>query len=202
MANPQAEPSMDEILASIRRIIAEEDEPQGASQPVRQQLEAGDLAGETAAPEETAEVEAPQTDEDFDTVFDQMEAEGQDEVESVIEAVEIVTQEVEQEIEEPEVVELSRPVDTLEADVRSAFGNIGRQEGRNTMLNDTTVAATSTAFEALQENIRITDTNGKTLEDVVERMLQPLLKQWLDQNLTRIVEEKVEEEVRRIARRR
>lgn len=35
MANPQAEPSMDDILASIRRIIAEEDEPAPKAKSVR-----------------------------------------------------------------------------------------------------------------------------------------------------------------------
>jgi cell pole-organizing protein PopZ len=42
--------------------------------------------------------------------------------------------------------------------------------------------------------------DARTLEDVVRELLRPLLKEWLDQNLPRIVETKVEEEVQRIAR--
>ncbi len=43
---------------------------------------------------------------------------------------------------------------------------------------------------------------GLTLDDVVRQMLRPLLKAWLDEHLPTIVEEKVQAEVERIARRR
>jgi cell pole-organizing protein PopZ len=43
---------------------------------------------------------------------------------------------------------------------------------------------------------------GRTLEDVVRELLRPLLKEWLDENLPAIVEEKVQAEVERISRRR
>ena len=42
--------------------------------------------------------------------------------------------------------------------------------------------------------------NGRTLEDVVRELLRPLLKDWLDANLPRIVEEKVEAEILRMSR--
>lgn len=57
------------------------------------------------------------------------------------------------------------------------------------------------AFGALQQNMRLSTSSGRTIEDVIEAMLAPMLKEWLEANLPRIVEEKVEEEVRRIARR-
>ena len=44
--------------------------------------------------------------------------------------------------------------------------------------------------------------NGRTLEDVCRELLQPMIKQWLDENLPAIVQERVDEEVERIARRR
>ncbi|HEY5071294.1 MAG TPA: DUF2497 domain-containing protein [Caulobacteraceae bacterium] len=43
--------------------------------------------------------------------------------------------------------------------------------------------------------------DGRTLEDVAREVLRPLLKDWLDQNLPRIVQARVDEEVERIARR-
>ena len=55
------------------------------------------------------------------------------------------------------------------------------------------------AFEALSSAL-LMPKDGRTLEDVVRELLRPLLKEWLDQNLPRIVEAKVEEEVHRIAR--
>ncbi|HEV2365938.1 MAG TPA: DUF2497 domain-containing protein [Caulobacteraceae bacterium] len=41
---------------------------------------------------------------------------------------------------------------------------------------------------------------GRTLEDVTRELLRPLLKEWLDQNLAAIVQQRVDEEVERIAR--
>ena len=39
-----------------------------------------------------------------------------------------------------------------------------------------------------------------TIEGLVREMLKPMMKDWLDANLAKIVEEKVEAEVQRIAR--
>ena len=43
--------------------------------------------------------------------------------------------------------------------------------------------------------------DGKTIEDLVKEMLEPLLRQWLDANLPGIVERLVQEEIERVARR-
>ena len=45
-----------------------------------------------------------------------------------------------------------------------------------------------------------TAVKGETSFDAFEKLIKPLLKSWLDENLPRIVEAKVEEEVHRIAR--
>ncbi|PKP83360.1 MAG: DUF2497 domain-containing protein [Alphaproteobacteria bacterium HGW-Alphaproteobacteria-18] len=42
--------------------------------------------------------------------------------------------------------------------------------------------------------------SDNTLEGLVRELLKPMVKEWLDANLARIVEEKVEAEVQRIAR--
>jgi hypothetical protein len=42
---------------------------------------------------------------------------------------------------------------------------------------------------------------GRTFEDLVKEMLRPMLKEWLDKNLTSIVERFVEREIVRLARR-
>jgi cell pole-organizing protein PopZ len=42
--------------------------------------------------------------------------------------------------------------------------------------------------------------DGRTLEDVTRELLRPLLKQWLDDHLPRIVQETVQAEVERISR--
>ena len=43
--------------------------------------------------------------------------------------------------------------------------------------------------------------NGKTVEDLVKEMLRPMLKEWLDRNLPPIVERYVEREIVRLTRR-
>lgn len=58
--------------------------------------------------------------------------------------------------------------------------------------------AISGAFGALAHTILAQ--NARTLEDVVTEMLQPMLKQWLDDNLPGIVERKVQEEIERVSR--
>ena len=70
------------------------------------------------------------------------------------------------------------------------------------IIDDTTAAAASSAFRSLSATVRVNDAPGRTLEDIVVEMLRPMIKDWLDQNLAGIVEEKVEEEVQRVARRR
>ena len=43
---------------------------------------------------------------------------------------------------------------------------------------------------------------SRTLEDLAREMLEPMLRQWLDENLPRIVESAVRDEVERISRSR
>jgi cell pole-organizing protein PopZ len=44
--------------------------------------------------------------------------------------------------------------------------------------------------------------SDQTLEAVVKELLRPLLKDWLDEHLPAIVEERVQAEVERVSRRR
>jgi cell pole-organizing protein PopZ len=41
-----------------------------------------------------------------------------------------------------------------------------------------------------------------SLEDVVRETLRPMLKSWLDENLTRVVERMVQAEIERVTRER
>jgi cell pole-organizing protein PopZ len=42
--------------------------------------------------------------------------------------------------------------------------------------------------------------NARTLEDLVQDMLRPMLKDWLDENLPTMVERLVRAEIERVAR--
>nr|WP_308238027.1 DUF2497 domain-containing protein [Phenylobacterium sp. J426] len=67
------------------------------------------------------------------------------------------------------------------------------------MVSERAATAAASAFGQLSAAIAM-PREGRTLEDVVRELLTPLLQQWLDENLPRIVQEAVEAEVSRIAR--
>lgn len=183
MDNAQSEPSMEEILASIRRIISEDEDDARPAQPAAQ---AGAKAEPAAKPVETRRAEpapAPKPSAAAQTP------------------------------------ERSAPVDTpaqpkaaptpipLEAEnvemIRKNVAEAMEQEMGEPILDEPTATAASEAFHNLSETVRVSSREGgQTLEDIVTVMLQPMIKEWLNQNLPAIVEEKVEEEVQRVARRR
>lgn len=69
----------------------------------------------------------------------------------------------------------------------------------STVLTEETTA--DAAAGALGKLISKMDIGGEnTLEGMVRELLKPMMKEWLDDNLPTIVEEKVEAEVQRIAR--
>ncbi|WP_233245092.1 DUF2497 domain-containing protein, partial [Caulobacter sp. HMWF009] len=74
-----------------------------------------------------------------------------------------------------------------------------RDEVAETLVGDHAAGLAASAFGSLAAAVQM-PRDGRTLEDVVRELLRPLLKQWLDEHLPRIVEAKVEEEVHRIAR--
>lgn len=61
-------------------------------------------------------------------------------------------------------------------------------------------AAVASAFNHLASTIF--SNNSRSIEQVAEDMLQPMLKDWLDANLPPLVERLVREEIERVSRRR
>jgi cell pole-organizing protein PopZ len=66
------------------------------------------------------------------------------------------------------------------------------------LISNATVAAVNTAFNTLAHTVL--GQNARTLEDLVKEMLRPLLKSWLDDNLPGIVERIVRSEIERVSR--
>ena len=183
------EPTMEEILASIRRIISEDDAP--AEEP----------KAEEAEPEPAPAAEAPA-----------FEPEPEPEPEPAPEPT------FRAEPEEEEVLELTDRVDQVgDLDVYSPTTAPAAAEPESAayapepapsydapadedgLLSQTAATAAASAFGQLSAAIGMPHSD-RTLEDVVRELLRPLLKQWLDDNLPRIVEASVREEVERIAR--
>ena len=66
------------------------------------------------------------------------------------------------------------------------------------LMSASTSAAVDSAFNTLAHTVLVQ--NARTLEDLVREMLQPLLKSWLDDNLPRLVERLVRAEIERVSR--
>ena len=66
------------------------------------------------------------------------------------------------------------------------------------LLSGETSAAVEAAFKTLAQSVLVS--NARTLEDLVREMLRPMLKTWLDENLPRLVERLVRAEIERVSR--
>jgi cell pole-organizing protein PopZ len=148
MGDVSNEPSMEDILSSIKRIIAEEGESA--------------VTARTRRPARAAQP-APVVDED-------------------------------------EILELSEPVPAesrlpAEPEAEPEVADIPAEP----ILSATTAQATRGPLEALSRMIVKPDVAGSdTLEGMVREMLRPMLREWLDANLPRMVEEMVQREIARI----
>ncbi len=219
----QDEPSMEEILASIRRIISEDDPEEGQDE--------SEEAAEAAAPEEAAEEESADDDEDELELTQKVNPDGSELGEETAEAEEELpeplpildddfsTPEAEPEPEpepeaepepEPEVEEIAsepdpepeeEPLDvSLEPD--EDLPALGDDES---LISEPTQVAASTALSEIakaaltQKALMVGD--GRTIEDLVREALRPELKLWLDANLATMVERIVREEIKKMVRR-
>jgi len=67
-----------------------------------------------------------------------------------------------------------------------------------TLMSSATAAAVDSAFNTLATTVL--GQNARTLEDLVKEMLRPMLKSWLDDNLPSMVERIVRAEIERVSR--
>jgi cell pole-organizing protein PopZ len=66
------------------------------------------------------------------------------------------------------------------------------------LLSVATASAVDSAFNSLAHTVL--GNNARTLEDLVKEMLRPMLKSWLDDNLPGLVERIVRAEIERVSR--
>src|SRR5262245_7157270 len=203
------EPSMEEILASIRRIIADDK----TAKPAPGAPEAGAAAAPVAPPSAAAEVDAatrepaPMSQADIDAVLAGFEAPTQgaaqasaapaeqrgdmlEPIEALQAAASPAFRAVEPELEPPPV----RPPLREPAGPHSPLRHIEERP----LLSNRATAAVTAAFGTLAHTV-LTQ-NARTLDDLVQEMLRPMLKSWLDDNLPAIVERLVRAEIERVSR--
>lgn len=188
---------MDEILASIRRIIAD-DQGEPAT-PAEASLNDAVIGAIEPDAEPMAATLADEPDDVLD--LDDEVAPTPIEPRPVTAAAGVVADEVRatplpRPIHEPDPVSPFRPTSAPGPAPREAAPATLSGDGR--LVSPHTGAAVGGAFNALASTIL--SQNARTLEDLVEDMMRPMLKEWLDDNLPTIVERLVRTEIERVAR--
>jgi uncharacterized protein len=229
-AAASAEPSMEEILASIRRIISDDPpetaaaaappaKPEKAEKPVKAKAEAAKPKAEPAAGEALSQ-------DDLDKLFaaDEAAAEPEPEPEAEEEVLDLAAMAV---VEEPvQLVEGLKPdeadLDFVEPepaepeddemDMAAAMAEekappppprpAPKPEARVAPEEHLVSDTTGASVNAAfgQLSHTILAANAKTLDDLVKEMLRPMLRGWLDENLPAIVERLVRAEIERVSR--
>lgn len=195
MPNPaatQQEPTMEEILASIRRIISED-----SSEPAK-----------PAATPVSAKVSPPQEDvlELSEVVADEEFNEPPHYEEPVqVQPAPTVHHnkpfEVVHEPREPVVTPTPprrEPTPPRPVVQESEVMLVEKEESGLVSSNASSKAIA--AFSQLARSMPVVKSEGRTLEDVVQDMLKPMLKEWLDEHLPQTVERLVQEEIERLGR--
>ncbi|WP_454657002.1 PopZ family protein [Bosea beijingensis] len=191
-----SEPSMEEILASIRRIISDDETKpaeEAAAPPVEPEpapvaaidddvLDLGAEAALVAAPmPEPAPVPPAAAPDESDVAFVDEEPVAALPPEPPAPAAEPQPTPVRFEPPQPQ----SQPAFATVPDMAS-------------LLSDQASSVVTNAFGQLASTVL--SNNARTLEDLVKDMLKPMLKTWLDDNLPTMVERLVRTEIERVAR--
>jgi uncharacterized protein len=202
------EPSMEEILASIRRIIAEDDSERSGQRPA----EAGgvELNPDTAAASLNAERamgesyspphESPAARigalsgtakaARSSTILDLTEPMASSASRSATPAADS-----NQAPAPPAPIDHAVPNDEAVSVTQSSGAH---DDERGGLMSSATSTAVDSAFNALAQTVLVH--NARTLEDLVREMLRPMLKVWLDDNLPGMVERLVRAEIERVSR--
>lgn len=185
MGELKPEPSMEDILASIKRIIA--DDSNAAEEDVSHMQQAENAeetsrfgAGPLHLVEEMKEPE-PSPREEVLELTQSVESDASAPADSPAEAE-----------TKSEQVEPDRPVEAFVS--RTVTSPI------SPIVSDDTASASRQSLAALSAMlVKSESEHGEnTLEGVVREMLRPMMKEWLDQKLPELVERMVEKEIARI----
>jgi cell pole-organizing protein PopZ len=204
------EPTMEEILASIRRIISEDDAPAETAAAAPAAVAAPEPAPEPE-PEPAPVVEVspammdvtPSAQEPASVEDDVLELTDTYEAPAAAESIGDLDVEpapepfpVESIAETVFAAEPEHPMDTT----AHAPGGYDR------LVGDSAAASAASAFAGLAASLKREDpmepsiASGPTVDELARALLRPMLKEWLDANLPGIVEAAVRKEVERIAR--
>ena len=200
------EPSMEEILSSIRRIISEGGDETDVSQ---------DMSADAPVSEEDTMSVSEELSEDVQA--DNDDAGSSDEhllsVDELLGSDDLDFNDVEETVEEFEelsIEEFSPEVDiedvAAELDVELEF-DVEEPAAPKIDLEDTPMSAPASApisepaaaTPVPVATAALTGGAGTALEGLVSELMKPVIKEWIDANLPNIVERRVEAEINQIA---
>lgn len=211
----EEEPSIEDILDSIRQIISDEDDDGGVEAPEEDVNAEEDVAAAAEAPEVEPEAESPvieeepempEDDEDVLELTETVDQQSEFSAESVEEEPEIEAAFIDPD-EDDVLAAVESEVDSVpETQMEPAIDDIGdfdiamEAPGDDSIMTE---AAQDAAYEGFSELVKQTrvEANGITLEEIVRSELNPLLREWLDKNLPPMIERLVQEELAKIAKR-
>jgi hypothetical protein len=210
------EPSMEEILASIRRIIADDETAKGP--PAKPAPAPAPVAAAAPAPRPAAmpprNPQPPNVNQaTVDDMLAQLDAppggvSAEPEAQDILDLTESMAASGES-AEAPNFQTIDGQPDVIFTDAPPEPPPRVAEEPRRvqpppaamadrSIMSSSTSAAVDSAFNALAQTVLVQ--NARTLEDLVREMLRPMLKSWLDDNLPGMVERIVKAEIERVAR--
>ena len=215
----QREPSMEEILASIRRII--EDSDQGAPPTEQPAVDAAEVA--PAGDAEDVDAFRAELDEPLPSMADIQNSLRAEEAEPAPvarihplrpeqHAAPDVEPESRDDVELPSTVEMTSPAGDAAMDegdedggYEAASAETGTEaamqapvETKSSLISDVTERQVVAAFGELSDAFAAS--RRRSFDEMAEEMLRPMLQDWLDNNLPGLVEKLVREEIERVAR--
>jgi hypothetical protein len=206
---------MDDILASIRRIISEDATPEA---PEDDDNGVDVFKAEPFKGEDHAEASSPEP-----APAEPVEGSAEAETEAVTEVAAESIQEAEPDADaDAPAPEATFSDDEKPAEADASANSVPHKESVTVSKTDSTsdvsddplvgeasASATTSAFDSLKSAAGDAARDragyelpapGRTLEDLTTDLLRPILKTWLDENLPSIVQLAVNEEVARLAR--
>lgn len=212
---------MEEILASIRRIIADDDIPKVPQANVAPTPR----AAMPAAPAPVAEPEpifqelpVEATDKHFEPIIEQPVGATQEDAADILELTDdmrspepplsafrtidgqpdiMFAEPAFEPAPQPSMRVAAEPPVVMSDHLESARRALAEQMDQP-LLSTSASTAVDTAFASLAHTVL--SQNARTLDDLVKDMLRPMLKSWLDDNLPSLVERLVRAEIERVSR--
>ena len=186
------DPSMDEILQSIKRIISEEDTAASATP-------------DTPAEEDVLELtELVHDDGSVESVKGASEGDLLDSIDREIDTMTHPSPEPQKPIE---LEAIDRPPEPEPEP--PAMPPPAEEKFEESLVSEVVASAAAAKISEFRDRVSASDErpsiasphfrSGETVEDLVIEFLKPMLKEWLDLHMTDIVERVVEREVRRIS---